>query len=75
MRIWTLQYIKEKFSRKIEFISITKLCNSLFMFLQYLTIKFRRLFNALVMFHNNFDGIIEPIRLFTLDGHRNKKYV
>ena len=42
------------------------------MFLQYLTIKFRRLFNALVMFHNNFDGIIEPIRLFTLDGHRNK---
>ena len=24
------------------------------------------------MFHNNFDGIIEPIRLFTLDGHRNK---
>ena len=25
------------------------------------------------MFHNNFDGIIEPIRLFTLDGHRNKK--
>ena len=56
----------------IKFISITKFCNSFFMFLQYLTIKFRRLFNALVMFHNNFDGIIEPIRLFTLDGHRNK---
>ena len=59
----------------IKFILITKFCNSFFMFLQYLTIKFRRLFNALVMFHNNFDGIIEPIRLFTLDGHRNKKYV
>ena len=42
------------------------------MFWQYLTIKFRRLFNTLVMFHNIFDGIIEPIRLFTLDGHRNK---
>ena len=25
------------------------------------------------MFHNIFDGIIEPIRLFTLDGHRKKK--
>ena len=38
-----------------------------------MTIKFGRLFNTLGMFHNIFDGIIEPIRLFTLDGHRNKK--
>ena len=27
------------------------------------------------MFHNIFDGIIEPIRLFTLDGHRKKKLI
>ena len=34
-----------------------------------MTIKFGRLFNTLGMFHNIFDGIIEPIRIFTLDGH------